>query len=100
MTITVMITDTYKVEIDSMNNHQPFYFKEGGEVITVGKYKGSLSKDRWQTTNKHFKNLARAIHYGVEQEYLNQEEVLTLQDHIDNLNKIYTKTDNLLGKVK
>ena len=99
---TINVTDTFKVEIDKYGNHQPVYFNRGGELIEKGKYKGGLTKPRWIEESKYFNNLAKAIHYGVEQGILSDLEMsgdFTVGEYLKQLESIYDTTKSLLDGV-
>lgn len=68
----IKINDKWKVRIDSYNNHEPFEYQEGGEVIEKGKYIGRLTKEKWVTHQKYFKNMNGAVEYIVQQDFLNR----------------------------
>jgi len=79
----VKITDTFYVKIDSIGNHQPYYFREGGDTITIGKFQGQETKDKWVYADKYFNNVSRAILWGIEEGLVEGGEKLLGEDEID-----------------
>ena len=79
----VKVTDTFYVKIDSIGNHQPYYFKKGGEVITIGKFRGQETEDKWVYADKYFNNVSRAILWGIEEGLVEGGEKLLGEDEID-----------------
>ena len=47
MVATISITEDFKVEVNECN-HTLYQYREGGEEVTVGKHKGSISKPKWE----------------------------------------------------
>lgn len=88
---TIHITEDFKVEVDECN-HTLYQYREGGEEVTVGKYKGSISKPKWEVVG-YYPNLQQAIRKVIFLKGLTGNESLTLQECIDRLNII-------LGEIK
>lgn len=95
----IEITPTFRVRIDSLGNHQPIIFKEGGEEIKIGKQKGQITKDRWQSEDWYFSTLSKAIHYGVKNGFCGLEEPIDevpLKDYLQWLRDVEARTLELV----
>ena len=56
----IEINDTYYIDFDGMN-YTPFKFRKGGDEVLQGKYKGSITEDKWVSSNKFFNSLHSAL---------------------------------------
>lgn len=78
----VLVTEKFKVKVDSYKNHQPVYFREGGDVIQIGKYAGEVAAEKWVGVDKHFRTLSEAILFGLEQGFIESGDKLVDGDEI------------------
>ena len=78
--MNIQITDTFRIAVDTLGNHQPEYFKEGGELMTKGIGAGKVSKDKWISSGKFYNNPAWAIRWGIENGYLESSSILDGSD--------------------
>ena len=101
----INVTDKLRIHVDSFKNHQPQYFKEGGEEITFGKHQGQLSKGGWKYIDKHFQKLSQALHWCVENGYADGDALvndceITVEGYIQRLESVYNRTQHLLNAIK
>ena len=79
-------------------------YKEGGEEILVGKYKGQLTKPSWKPTDKYFRNVPQAVWWGIENMYISTEELesldkdeITLKEAFQSFEKQVELLETILG---
>ena len=102
----VLVTETFKVKVDSYKNHQPMYFKKGGDIISTGKNVGQISEDKWVTVDKYFRTLSEAILYGLEHgliesgDKLVSEDDITAETYLSRLERNANELKQLMGAVK
>lgn len=106
MTKEITITSSYKIKIDNYRNHQPIIYKEGGEEILTGKYKGQLTKPSWKPVDKYFRNVPQAVWWGVENMYISTEELesvgkneMTLKEALQSFEKQVELLETILEEI-
>ena len=101
---TITINEQYKLELDNLGNISPHYYEEGGEVITVGMFKGQLTKPKWKHSGKYFTKLSSALQWIVDHSILaDYPDELSLSDYIIEHRKrvedMMSKIDEITKKV-
>lgn len=94
----IPLNDHYQLHIDTKGNHTPYKFCKGGELITSGKYKDQLTKDRWYTTEKYFINIGQALDWIAKDSMLNEFPVMDLVDFVATYEKRTKELESLTLK--
>ena len=87
---TVKILDTYKVEIDKWN-HTLYQYDAGGDVITVGKNRGNLTKPRWVEMG-FYPNLKQCLNRILLEESITGDSQ-TIESYLDCLESIVDRLE-------
>lgn len=96
----VTINNKCYIEIDSYNNHTPFLYSEGGELITVGKLKGQASQPKWVSSLKYFSNMPNAIRYALEQDAFSNDEEITLKEYVSRMENIKAEVIEIMRSLE
>jgi len=91
MSKQVTISETFKVNIDGYGNHQPEWYSEGGEVISIGKNKGEMTKPKWIKEDWYFDCMSKALLWGVKNGKVSGDAKagdMTATEYLDELKRV------------
>ena len=78
----ITINEHYYIDVDTLGNHTPYFFKKGGELITFGKNKGIISQDKWVSSGKYYTDLGLALDWIVKDSLQNDYPEIDLKDYL------------------
>lgn len=102
MTKEIAITSSFKINVDTLGNHQPVVYKEGGEEILHGRYKGQLTKSSWKPIDKYFRNPPQAVWWGIQNGYIGEFDMteMNLKECLQQYEEQIKILETILGNLE